>query len=217
MLPLNQVLLRLTLAALLGGAIGLERDLRKKPAGIRTSLFVCLGAALFTLLSGEIARRLGDTGSTRIASNIVQGIGFLGAGAIMRGSGSIVGMTTAATIWIEAAIGMAAGAGLYAVAGFTTGLALFALVILGWCEGTFGLRTRMTNFRITTNQSEALAGEVQRLLAELKISPQHFRVSMSGALSIVEFEADVSHGKQESIVRRLHREGLITEMAPLQE
>ncbi len=217
MLPLNQVFLRLTLAAVLGGAIGLERDLRKKPAGIRTSLFVCLGAALFTLLSGEIARRLGDTGSTRIASNIVQGIGFLGAGAIMRGSGSIVGMTTAATVWIEAAIGMAAGAGLYAVAGFTTGLALFTLVILGWCEGTLGLRTRMVNFRITTNQSEALAGEVQRLLAELKISPEHFRVSMSGALSIIEFAADVSDSKEESIVKRLNREGLVTEMAPLQE
>jgi len=217
MLPLNQVLLRLTLAALLGAAIGVERDLRKRPAGVRTSLFVCLGAALFTLLSGEISRRLGDTGSTRIASNIVQGIGFLGAGAIMRESGSIVGMTTAATIWIEAAIGMAAGAGLYTVAEFTTGLALFALVVLGWCERNFGLRTRMMSFRITTNQSESLAGEVQRLLAELKLSPQQFKVSISGALSVVEFEADVSHRKQESIVSQLHREGLVCEMAPLHE
>ncbi|HEV7217525.1 MAG: MgtC/SapB family protein [Terriglobales bacterium] len=217
MLPLNQVLLRLAVAAALGAAIGVERDLRKKPAGVRTSLFVALGAALFTLLSGEIARRLGDTGSTRIASNIVQGIGFLGAGAIVRGSGSIVGMTTAATIWLEAAIGMATGAGLYSVAGFTTGLALFALVILGWCERAFGLRTRVMNFRITTNQSEALAGEVQRLLAELKISPQHFRVSMSGALSIVEFEADVSDSRQAHILTRLHREGLISEVTPQHE
>ncbi len=217
MLPLNQVLLRLTLAALLGAAIGLERDLRKKPAGVRTSLFVSLGAALFTLLSGEIARLLGDTGSTRIASNIVQGIGFLGAGAIMRGSGSIVGMTTAATIWLEAAIGMATGAGLYSLAGFTTGVALFALVFLGWCESTFGIRTRVMSFRITTNQSESIAGEVQQLLADLKLSPQHFRVSMSGALSVIEFEADVSHSKQENIIKHFHREGLVTEIAPLPE
>ena len=217
MLPLNQVLLRLTVAALLGAAIGIERDLRKRPAGIRTSLFVSLGAALFTILSGVIAQRLGDSGSTRIASNIVQGVGFLGAGAILRGSGSIVGMTTAATIWVEAAIGMAAGAGLYAVAEFSTGLVLFALVVLGWCEQRFGLRARVMGFRITADHSEALAGEVQRLVTELKITTQHFRVSMAGANSIVEFEADVSKGKQETIVKRLHREGVTIEVVPLPE
>src|ERR1700681_952264 len=167
MLPLNQVLLRLTLAALLGAAIGIERDLRKRPAGIRTSLFVSLGAALFTLLSGLIAQQLGDSGSTRIASNIVQGIGFLGSGAILRESGSIVGMTTAATIWVEAAIGMAAGAGLYAVAGYSTGLVLSALVGLAWLEERFGLKPRLMAFRVTTDKPEAIAGEVQRLLAEL--------------------------------------------------
>jgi putative Mg2+ transporter-C (MgtC) family protein len=140
MLPLDQTILRLTVAALLGAVIGVERDLRRRPAGIRTSLFVSLGAALFTLLSGVIAQQFGDSGSTRIASNIVQGIGFLGAGAILRESGSIVGMTTAATIWVEAAIGMAVGAGLYAVAGFSTVLVLIALVALGWCEERFGLK-----------------------------------------------------------------------------
>ena len=217
MLPLNQVLLRLTVAALLGAAIGIERDLRKRPAGIRTSLFVSLGAALFTILSGVVAQRLGDSGSTRIASNIVQGVGFLGAGAILRDGGSIVGMTTAATIWVEAAIGMSAGAGLYAVAEFSTALVLFALVVLGWCEQRFGFRARMMGFRITANYSEALAGEVQRLLAELKISPHHFRVSMAGANSVVEFDADVSDSQQETIIRRLHRDGLISEVVPLPE
>src|SRR6202051_5115801 len=137
MLPLDQILLRLTVAALLGAAIGVERDLRRRPAGIRTSLFVCLGAALFTLLSGVIAQQLGDSGSTRIASNIVQGIGFLGAGAILRESGSIVGMTTAATIFVEAAIGMAGGGGLFAVAVYSTGIVLFGLTGVGWAEQYF--------------------------------------------------------------------------------
>src|SRR5713226_2098437 len=73
MLSLQEILLRLTVAAALGAVIGVERDLRRRPAGIRTSLFVCLATALFTILSGEIAPLLGDTGSTRIASNIVQG------------------------------------------------------------------------------------------------------------------------------------------------
>lgn len=215
MFPLDRILLRLTVAALLGAAIGVERDLRRRPAGVRTSLFVSLGAALFTLLSGVIAQRLGDSGSTRIASNIVQGIGFLGAGAILRESGSVVGMTTAATIWVEAAIGMAAGAGLYAVAGYSTGLVLFALIALAWCEERFGLKPRTMAFRITTDHPEAIAGEVQRLLAELEISTQHFRVSMAGASSIVEFGADVSKGKQETILARLHRQGVTIEVLPV--
>src|SRR5437867_8885018 len=73
MIPVREILLRLAVAAALGAAIGVERDIRRRPAGMRTSLFVCLGAALFTILSNEIARQFGDTGSTRIASNIVQG------------------------------------------------------------------------------------------------------------------------------------------------
>src|SRR5438034_1628186 len=116
MLSLGEIFLRLTVASVLGAIIGIERDLRRRPAGMRTSLFVCLATALFTILSGEIARLFGDTASTRIASNIVQGIGFLGAGAILREAGGRVGMTTAATIFMEAAIGMASGGGLFAVA-----------------------------------------------------------------------------------------------------
>src|SRR5207302_11012864 len=113
MLPLQDIFLRLTVAAALGAIIGIERDLRRRPAGVRTSLFVCLATALFTILSGEIAHRFGDTGSTRIASNIVQGIGFLGAGAILREAEGVVGMITAATLFVEAGLGMAARGGLY--------------------------------------------------------------------------------------------------------
>jgi putative Mg2+ transporter-C (MgtC) family protein len=108
MLPLHVIFLRLAIAAACGALIGIERDVHRRPAGIRTSMFVCLAAALFTVLSGEIAHLLGDTGPTRIASNIVQGIGFLGAGAILREAGGVTGLTTAATIFVEAAIGMAA-------------------------------------------------------------------------------------------------------------
>ena len=140
MFSLGEIFLRLTVAAVLGAIIGIERDLRRRPAGIRTSFFVCLATALFTILSGEISRLLGDTGSTRIASNIVQGIGFLGAGAILREAGGRVGMTTAATIFVEAAIGMAAGGGLFAVATYATGLVLFGLICLGWLAQRFDLK-----------------------------------------------------------------------------
>jgi len=214
MIPLHQILLRLTVAALLGAAIGVERYLRRRPAGIRTSLFVCLATALFTILSGEIARVLGDTGSTRIASNIVQGVGFLGAGAILRGDGSVTGMTTAATIFVEAAIGMAAGGGLYAVAICATTLVLFGLVCIAWVANRLSLKFREMAFRITTSQAESVATEVQRLMAGLNAPMRHFRVSMSGENSVVEFESEVTHGQQEAIVTQLNRKGVITEVMP---
>ena len=216
MLSLRDIFLRLTIAAVLGAIIGIERDLRRRPAGMRTSLFVCMATALFTILSGEIARLFGDTGSTRIASNIVQGIGFLGAGAILKEAGGRVGMTTAATIFVEAAIGMAAGGGLFAVATYSTALVLFGLVCLGWVAQRFDLKYRPMAFRVTTSHAESVATEVQRLQNELKAPMQHFRVSMAGGKSIVEFESVVSHSQQEKIVSQLNRQGVITEVMPVE-
>jgi putative Mg2+ transporter-C (MgtC) family protein len=216
MLSLHQILLRLTVAAALGGIIGVERVVRRRPAGIRTSLFVCVATALFTILSNELAHLFGDSSGTRIASNIVQGIGFLGAGAILRGTGSVVGMTTAATIFVEAAIGMAAGGGLFAVAGYSTGIVLFGLTVIGWAEQYFNLKCRSLVFRFTTSQSDSVSTEVQRLMASLKIPMQHFRVSMAGDTSIVEFEAEVSHKQQEEILAQLNRKGVITEVVPVE-
>src|ERR1700687_2545681 len=168
MLSIHEIFLRLTVAAVLGAIIGTERVLRRRPAGVRTSLFVCLATALFTILSNELAHRFGDSSGTRIASNIVQGIGFLGAGAILRGPGGVPGMTTAATIFVEAAIGMAAGGGLYAVAGYSTGLVLFGLVVLAWITRWTNLKPRMISFRITTSHADSVAGEGQRRSAALR-------------------------------------------------
>ena len=120
------VLLRLSVAAALGGAIGLERELRERGAGLRTHLVVCLGSALFTLVSAY-AFVGPHVDPTRIAAQIVSGIGFLGAGAIIRQGLSVRGLTTAATLWLVAAIGMAAGAGYYDAAIIATGGALLTL------------------------------------------------------------------------------------------
>src|SRR3954447_11130214 len=100
----SQVLIRLVLAAILGGAIGLERELRRKPAGLRTNMFICFGAAMFTILSFRYSE--GTLDRTRIAAQIISGIGFLGAGAIIHSEGTVSGITTAATIFVVASIGM---------------------------------------------------------------------------------------------------------------
>lgn len=216
MIPFYQILLRLLCASALGAAIGVEREIHRRPAGVRTSMFVCMATALFTILSVQISHLYGDSSSTRIASNIVQGIGFLGAGAILKDSAGLVGMTTAATIFAEASIGMAAGGGLYGVAASATAIVLFGLVVLAWCADRFSLRSRVMVFRFTTSHAESVATEIQRLLVSLKIAVQHFRVSMAGTSSIVEFEACVSHKQQEQIVEQLNRQGVVTEVVPLQ-
>jgi len=135
---LHDVPQRLLLAAGLGAVIGLEREYHQKPAGLRTNILIALGSALITILSISI----GTAGSTpdRIAAQIVTGIGFLGGGAILRSGKSIHGMTTAATIWVNAAIGMAAGAGEFATATAATGLTVVVLAVLPPIESYFERR-----------------------------------------------------------------------------
>ena len=130
----DESLLRLALAAVLGGLIGIERELREREAGLRTHLLVALGSALFTIVGAYGFDAFLNTGAsvvradpTRIAAQIVTGIGFLGAGAIIRQGLSVRGLTTAATLWVVAAVGLAAGAGYYSVAVITTALVLIAL------------------------------------------------------------------------------------------
>ncbi|HSJ07120.1 MAG TPA: MgtC/SapB family protein [Longimicrobiales bacterium] len=134
-----EAVLRLILAALLGGAIGLEREASGKPAGFRTNLLICLGAALITVISIHMARDVVLPGGFRadpgrIAAQIVSGVGFLGAGTILRSRGSVTGLTTAATLWVVAAIGIAAGAASYILAIAGTVLVLLALRFLGRFE-----------------------------------------------------------------------------------
>ncbi len=131
-----EILLKLLLAFLLGGLIGIERELRDKPAGLRTNIFICIGAALYTILSFELARRFGGD-PLRIAAQLIPGIGFIGAGAIIRERGSVVGITTAATIFVNASVGMAIGGGYYYTAALTSALALFILWAVGRLERLF--------------------------------------------------------------------------------
>ena len=128
---------RLALAVLLGGIVGVERELSGKPAGLRTNILICLGSALLMDLSITIGVTDGDVrigDPARIAAQVVTGVGFLGAGTIMQARGEVVGLTTAATIWVVAAIGLAVGAGHRAEAVAAALLVTLVLTALGWLE-----------------------------------------------------------------------------------
>ena len=153
-----EVILRVVLAAALGGAIGLERELRDREAGLRTHLLVSVGSALFTLVSAyawtdwNFSTREGLVfDPTRIAAQIVTGIGFLGAGAIIRQGLSIKGLTTAATLWVVAAIGMAAGVGYYEAALVTTALVLITLWPLRILAYKLSVRDRPEEGRVAVD------------------------------------------------------------------
>ena len=123
-------------------------------------------------------------------------------------------MTTAATIFVEAAIGMAAGGGYYAIAGSATGIVLFALVVIAWVVDRLSLKSRVVMFRFTTSYSDNVASEIQQLLSGLKIGTRQFRTSMVGPNSVVEFEAEVSHKQEMVIVSQLNRQGVVMELLP---
>jgi putative Mg2+ transporter-C (MgtC) family protein len=125
--------LRILLAAALGGAIGYQRERAGKPAGLRTHMLICMGAAIFTLVSifGFRGLNFGTVDASRVAAGVVTGVGFIGAGAIIFRSrdGYIAGLTTAATIWVAAGIGVAAGAGLYIASVVTAAITLIVLFL----------------------------------------------------------------------------------------
>ncbi|MCE9601248.1 MAG: MgtC/SapB family protein [Gemmatimonadetes bacterium] len=124
---------KLLIAILIGGGVGLERELKGKPAGLRTNILICLGSALLMDLSMSLSTRYGgDPG--RIAAQVVTGIGFLGAGTILHTRGQITGLTSAATIWVVAALGLTIGAGYFVEAAGSSLTVILVLVGLGWVE-----------------------------------------------------------------------------------
>ena len=135
--PLSDVELaqRLLTAALLGALLGFEREVRQKSAGLRTNILIAIGSALFTLMSYEMASEAAGGDPGRIAAQIVTGIGFLGAGAIMRTHAGVQGLTTAATVWVNAAVGVAAGGGEYRIAFIATAVTVVVLLVLEPLEG----------------------------------------------------------------------------------
>lgn len=207
---------RLLLAAALGGAVGLEREFRHKPAGLRTMMLICIGAALYTIMSYEMA---GDVGGdhTRIAAQIIPGIGFIGAGVVIRERGAVVGITSAATIFMIASVGMTVGAGFPMTAVFTTLLLLVSLVFLGRVEDRIGLHTRLLTFTMITPPGDpSILERVHEIVQEAGIQAARWKdaQAQTGA-AIVEFDADVGTPKERELLNRLNALNVHCEARPV--
>ena len=191
---------RLAVAAVLTGVIGLERELRERAAGLRTHMLVGVGSALFTIVSAYawsdfVFSRQGGTvlDPTRVAAQIVTGIGFLGAGAIIRQGISVRGLTTAAGLWVVAAIGMAAGAGYYSAALIATGLVLVGLGPIRWLEGGPLLRRMRQGTRLleVDLHRERAVGPVLDSLEEHRVRVNRIELDDDGERRQMRLELDV--------------------------
>jgi putative Mg2+ transporter-C (MgtC) family protein len=194
---------RLAVAAALTGLIGLERELRERAAGLRTHMLVGVGAALFTIVSAYawtdfVFSRQGGTilDPTRVAAQIVTGIGFLGAGAIIRQGISVRGLTTAAGLWVVAAIGMAAGAGYYSAALVATGLVLVGLGPIRWLEGGVLIRRLRGGTRVleVDLHQERAVGPVLDALEERRVRVNRIELDDDGERRLMRLELDLSAG-----------------------
>lgn len=171
-LQLN-VLGGLLLAVVLGGAVGFERELQGKPAGLRTNILICVGATLFTYLSVYVAGTEGDPG--RIAAQIVTGVGFIGAGTILHDRGLVTGLTSAATIWLVAAIGVAVGAGAFLEAVGATLLVVLVLAALRWVEAAVQRRSVVQRVTVEAHLGADAAPRVSEVarIAGLRVLEVH--------------------------------------------
>jgi putative Mg2+ transporter-C (MgtC) family protein len=177
----------LALAALLGGAVGLERELRAKPAGLRTNILICVGATLYTHLSIALAGGAGDPG--RVAAQIVTGVGFLGAGTILHSRGSITGLTSAATIWLVAAVGVAIGTGMLFEAAGATLLVLIVLRALGAIEPLIRRRAVVSRLRVEVDAVPGRAEDVERIVREAGLEIEGIHAEPRGGRLVLELEA----------------------------
>lgn len=205
---------RLILAAILGAIIGLERELRHEPSGIRTNLLICFGSALFTTISYVMASNVGGD-HTRIAAQIIPGIGFIGAGVVLRERGTVFGLTSASTIFVIASIGMAAGAGMILTSIFATFLCLGALIFVGYLEDRFGIHTHLMGFRLAAKDGRDFVNRAHQFIIDAGIEPRSWRAHSSDVETTVEFEADVTKPQERQLLTRFSQIGVRCDARPL--
>ena len=173
------VALRLGAAFVLGGLVGLEREWHRRPAGLRTHVLVAVGSALFTIMSAVAAGGMGDPG--RVAAGVVTGIGFIGAGTILHYGAGVRGLTTAASLWMVAAIGMACALDQLPAALLATFMSLFALVLMDWLEDNVLRRTGGLELTVVADREAEVFDKICGLLAEhgVEVLSAHYAAKAS--------------------------------------
>ena len=164
------------LAMICGGAIGVEREINRKPAGLRTNVLICFGAALYMIVSRHISSGAPFTDPARLAAQVVTGIGFLGAGVILQARGSVIGLTTAATIFVVGAVGIAIGEGLFPLAVFSTVLIILVLVVLRKVESAVIKRARLFHYHLKTSDPAEFLESLLNLLEKENLRLEDFDV-----------------------------------------
>jgi putative Mg2+ transporter-C (MgtC) family protein len=202
----GEELIKILLSILAGGAIGLEREFRDKAAGFRTLIFICLGATLFTIFSS----RLGVGGDpSRIAAAVVSGVGFLGAGVILRHGGRVIGLTTASTIWFIAALGMGFGAGEYALTLVMTGIGLIVLWVFPTLEHKIdGIREEREYELLFPYQPEKI-DSLEALFREHRLRIIERKQHKTGPLMSCTWKTIGAPAQQESVLQMLLKDETI--------
>lgn len=191
----EEYIIRILLAALAGGAIGLERAYHDKSAGFRTMILIATGSAFFTIISDVVGDPINDNG--RIAAAVVSGVGFLGAGVIIKDGISIKGLTTAASIWMVASLGMGMGLGMYHLVGVTTGVILVVLWLLPPFERYIDSLHEFLIFHIVVKNTDKQEEKVLSLFDEAGIKVVHIRRSQdTGSERVLQIKAKTTPAKR---------------------
>jgi putative Mg2+ transporter-C (MgtC) family protein len=162
--PTIEIVIKLLMAMVCGGAIGFERELSRKAAGLRTNVLICMGAALFMIVSRHISGGAPYTDPARLVAQVVAGIGFLGAGVILQSRGSITGLTTAATIFVVGAVGISIGEGMFSIAIIATVLIIVVLVLLRRVEAQIIMRRRLFHYSLRTDDPAQFLEKLMNML-----------------------------------------------------
>ncbi len=197
-MSLLEIALKLLLAVALGGIVGLERESSHKPAGFRTNVLICVGATMMMILSVLILheQEAGGDSLSRIAAGVITGIGFIGAGTIIQARGSVLGLTTAATLWAVAGLGLVIGAGYYWIAILFSALILLTLIIFGYVERQY-FKKAPYRYRIKTQKTKDILTNVKKLASHEGLKFQKLSIKKEEDFSIIDLSFQASEEKEQ--------------------
>lgn len=220
MLAYYSIIIKLIVSVLLGGAIGLERERSNQPAGFRTHVILCVGSTLIMMISIYMSENYGSIGSrpdpARIAAQVVSGIGFLGAGAILRIGVSVKGLTTAASLWTTGGIGLAIGCGFYFGAIVAVVLIVITLGVLSKVERLFLEGKLDKSLNITAQDVKGIIGKIENIMTKYSIALKNIQVSRSSVKDIIEINAIVNIPSGMNITSLINELTVLTEISEVE-